>query len=142
MCCGSGEAGQSKRKWRSASEEKETGAGPGSCLAFVTSYSHGLTNDRQLFLGLHINHTSRRSDPNSLCLCLFSCCLFAGLRAAASFKARLGRLPRLRFGACGSDSENPAQQSQLHGDKSIEEGSAPCGIMSASIVIFGLKDSL
>ena len=30
-------------------------AGPGSCLAFVTSYFHGLTNDRQLFLGLHIN---------------------------------------------------------------------------------------
>ena len=51
-------------------------AGPGSCLAFVTSYFHGLTNDRQLFLGLHINnHTCLRSDPNSLCLCLLSCSL-------------------------------------------------------------------
>ena len=49
-----GEAGQSKRKWRSASEEKETG-GPGSCLAFVISSLLGLTNDRQLFLGLRIS---------------------------------------------------------------------------------------
>ena len=45
--------------------KRRRSAGPGSCLAFVTSYSHGLTNDRQLFLGLHINHTCRRSDHDS-----------------------------------------------------------------------------